>query len=49
MGRDIGVDVDQIVLGILDDPHTVGFHFDRVLMRLRMSAKAFVTGLLCPC
>lgn len=46
--RDIGMDVDQVLLGILDDADAVPLHSDRVLTCLRTSAKAFFAGLLRP-
>ncbi len=46
--RDVGVDIDQVLLGVLKDPDAAALHSTCALMRLRMSVKAFLTGLLRP-
>ena len=39
--RDVMVDIDQVVFGVLDNPDAVALHPACFLMRLRTSEKAF--------
>ena len=42
---DIFVEIDEILLGVLDDSNSVTLHSLRARMRFLTSAKAFLTGL----
>jgi len=46
--RDVMVDIDQVVLGVLDNPDAVALQPACSLMRLRIFEKAFLAGLLRP-